>query len=1529
MLPLLVLFVLLADIASATTGRYRLTLRDDPSTTIVVAWDQISGSNGVVHYGTTDFGTAYASYPLSQAVSRSTTTKGMNNQFARITGLLPDTVYYFVIHDSQGTSARYSFRTLPNDPTERLSIIAGGDSRNNQTPRVAANTLVAKLRPHAVMFGGDMTNGDTDAEWEEWMDDWQNTIAPDGRMTQIIATRGNHEQSNSSIIDLFDIPGTDAYYALTLGGSLVRTYTLNTEISISGNQTTWLQNDLTSPSSQAVTWKMAQYHKPMRPHTSGKVEGNDQYNNWANLFHNNGVKVIVECDAHTVKTTWPVVPTTGSGNDMGFVRDDANGSVYVGEGCWGAPLRTNNDDKSWTRASGMFNQFKWIFIDQGSIEIRTIKVDNASSVGSVTDASRFLAPANLDIWNPSSGSVVTLTNAIPNTYPVASITSPTNGTNFPTPQQITITANASDADGTVQKVDFFQNNIFIGSDATAPYSINWTIPATGNYTLYAVATDDLGATGNSNAVNITSGTNFSFSKRINNGNDDVEEGENGTVYTNSTDIELVYDSYNSQNNQTVGLRFNGVTIPQGATITNAYIQFTADETSTGTASLNIHGHDADNSVAFSTSNGDVSSRTNTTANVAWSPPTWSSTGQSGAGQQTPDIKAIIAEIVSRAGWTSGNALSIIITGTGTRTAEAYEGSAAQAAELFIEYSTVQPNVPPTMNISSPANNSSYPAPATISIDVNATDSDGNIDKVEFYQDGNLIGTDFSAPYSFSMNFNNVGNYSVKAIAYDDDGDTDEETITIVTTGLPNVIPTASFTPATATGNAPFTVYFDASASVDVDGSIVSYAWDFDDGSTGTGTLPWHTYYVAGVYTVTLVVTDDMGATANATATITVNIPNSAPTASFTTSSNGGQAPKAISFNASGALDGDGTIDLYSWDFGDGNTSSGPGGTHKIVSHTYTSSGVFSAVLTVTDNFGATGTYSKTITISPANLAPTAVLGASTTSGQAPLAIAFSSAGSVDSDGSIISYAWDFGDGATSTASNTNHTYTSGGNFTAVLTVTDNQGATGMAFTSITVAAPNMAPTAAFVASATSGYAPLPVNFDATSSADADGSIVSYAWDFGDGNSGSGQTTTHTYLSSGNYSATLTVTDDQGLTATLTESISVQTAPVGIPLEVGSLASVTGTWQTVTLTNTYTNMVVIANPVYASNSVDPVVTRINNASGNSFQIKVQRPNNSSSVGNYAVQYMVVEEGTYTIASHGIKMEANLFVSDETSYRKKFRTENRSYANAYTNPIVLGQVMSVNDADWSVFWSSDDRDRKAVANAGYRGYNASKHVAEDSDRSRNDETIGVIVIEAGDGSVNGMDYTAGNTGDYIQGPDNSSSGYSVGLPLNATNAILSAAGMDGSEGHWPVFAGANGPTGTSLTMWADEDQLRDNSRSHNSEQIAYLAFGTFIATKNSNTNQGSLVTTNHDQNAIQAKLYPNPVVDQFVVSFNKEIGTKAKLQLIDVYGKILMEQNIRIEGNITETIELANLPTGQYFVVIQNDLTTQRLPIVIFR
>lgn len=767
----------------ANTSRYRLTWRANPATSMVIGWNQVSGSNPTVYYGTTDYGTNWSAYPFSRTPDRSVSHKGMNNRFVRLSNLQPNTAYYFVIRDSQGTSQRFWFKTCPNTASERLSFIAGGDSRNNRTPRRNANKLVAKLRPHAVFFGGDMTNANTSSEWQDWFDDWQYTIGTDGRMIPIVAARGNHEGSNSDIVNLFDVPSSSVYYALNFGGNLIRSYTLNTETSISGSQTSWLNNDLQANNN--VVWKMAQYHKPMRPHVSSKSEGNSQYSNWAQLFYDYKVSLVVECDAHTVKSTWPVRPSSVFGSDEGFIRDDANGTVYVGEGCWGAPLRSNNDSKAWTRNSGMFNQFKWIFVDQNRIECRTIRVDNADQVGTVNDADIFTAPSNLNIWNPSNGAVINITKASSNQAPSISLTNPSNGASFSSGARVNLSATASDADGSVTKVEFFVDGNLVATDYSAPYSTNQTI-GNGSHTAWAKAFDNSGNQTSSNQNSFTVG---SFSQTVNvriaSGNDDVEEAPDGDVYTNSSDIELIYDGYNG-GDQTVGLRFTNVQIPQGASITNAYIQFAADESNSGSTTLNIYGHYTGNAAAFSTSNGNVSSRNRTSSRTVWSPVSWSS-GQQGSGQRTPEMKSVLQEIVNHSGWNAGNAMAFIIEGTGERTAESYEGSSSKAPLLHVAYTVggQAANQDPTVLLTAPSNGTNYQSLGAITLSASALDADGSINRVEFFVNGVRTYTDYTSPYRVTWNISNYGTHTIQARAFDNEGASALSGVSRITATQPN------------------------------------------------------------------------------------------------------------------------------------------------------------------------------------------------------------------------------------------------------------------------------------------------------------------------------------------------------------------------------------------------------------------------------------------------------------------------------------------------------------------------------------------------------------------------------------------------------------------------------------------------------------------------------------------------------------------------------------------------------------------------
>ena len=260
------------------------------------------------------------------------------------------------------------------------------------------------------------------------------------------------------------------------------------------------------------------------------------------------------------------------------------------------------------------------------------------------------------------------------------------------------------------------------------------------------------------------------------------------------------------------------------------------------------------------------------------------------------------------------------------------------------------------------------------IDTTASYNDGNWHHVvvshqpgdqRMYVDGQLVGT-MAAPFAEGYDgYWRIGNDNTWGGASSNEfrGDVDETAIYPSALGqsavqahyaaaggvTPNQPPTASFT--SSVNN--LTASVDASGSSDPDGSIVSYAWDFGDGSTGSGVTAQRTYATAGTYTVRLTVTDDRGATASTTRQVTVLSPNQLPTSSFTWSALGLTA----SFNGAGSTDPDGSIVSYAWDFGDGGT-----GTGVTAQRTYAAGGSYTVRLTVTDDRGATAVSTATVTV---------------------------------------------------------------------------------------------------------------------------------------------------------------------------------------------------------------------------------------------------------------------------------------------------------------------------------------------------------------------------------------------------------------------------------------------------------------------------------------------------------------------------------------------------------------------------------------
>jgi len=342
-----------------------------------------------------------------------------------------------------------------------------------------------------------------------------------------------------------------------------------------------------------------------------------------------------------------------------------------------------------------------------------------------------------------------------------------------------------------------------------------------------------------------------------------------------------------------------------------------------------------------------------------------------------------------------------------------------------------------------------------------------------------------------------------------------------------------------------TCNLDATASTDADGDIIGYLWDFGDGSVANEPVVTHEFGSPGDYQISLLVEDDVGATGVATTMVSVAAHNKPPSAAFQVACE----ETSCSFDAGLSTDADGQVVQYAWNFGDGDTLQTG---FALAAHSFAGAGDYPVKLTVTDDDGDSATAQSVVTVKVTTPPPTVVTSSASSISDTGARLY----GTANPNGASTTARFQWG---TSAAYGSVSTGTDVGSGTAARSygyilgalacgttyhfraVAENSGGTaygsGRSFTTSACSTPpNNPPVAEF----TYGCEELACSFDASASADADGQVVQYAWDFGDGHTlqTPAAGASHTFTAEGTYKVTLEVVDNEGSNDAISQAVDV-------------------------------------------------------------------------------------------------------------------------------------------------------------------------------------------------------------------------------------------------------------------------------------------------------------------------------------------------------------------------------------------------------
>jgi cysteine-rich repeat protein len=625
-----------------------------------------------------------------------------------LTGLTPGTLYFYSVGTAAGAlaggDASHFFTTSPDvgsDVPTRIWVLGDSGKANDgaRAVRDAYRTFAGAGGTDVWLMLGDNAYEDgTDLEFQAAVFD----MYPDFlRQVVLWPTFGNHDSNSASsatqsgpYYDIFSLPrqaeaggvasGTEAYYSFDYGRiHFVCLDSDDSDRSPAGPMLSWLAADLAATSQE---WVLAFWHHPA--YTRGyydsdvEVRGRAMRENALPILEAYGVDVVFAGHDHSYQRSFLVDGhyglassfTSAMALDPGDGRETGTGAyakpggfaphagaVYVVAGT-GA-----------TSGPGPFDH-----------PITVIGLDRLGSVvldvfGGRLDA-RFLDDLGgvVDSWTLTKGPDVTgpslaAASALGATRVAAVFTEPLDEASAETAAHYAISPSVAVSAAELQ-ADL--RTVWLTTEPLVP-GLAYTLAVAG-------VEDRSGNAAAGAAVGFELEASATREVRIANGADDVEQRvANGAMTLGSSDLELVDDGAQAQ---LVGLRFPALDVPPGANVEAAWVQFQADEVKTAAAALTLAAHASDDAAPFTAASGNVAARPLTAANVAWAPAPWSSVGEAGAAQRTPDLAPIVQEIVDRPGWASGNALVLVVSGIGVRTAESFEGAPSAAPLFHVEYS---------------------------------------------------------------------------------------------------------------------------------------------------------------------------------------------------------------------------------------------------------------------------------------------------------------------------------------------------------------------------------------------------------------------------------------------------------------------------------------------------------------------------------------------------------------------------------------------------------------------------------------------------------------------------------------------------------------------------------------------------------------------------------------------------------------------------------------------------------------------------